>query len=150
MKEMIYEYKRGQPTYILDRGTILGYEYLIISLGRHPCGYVCLDKDDIYYGKHYNDIPIDCHGGLTFSEDYITFLDYFEKYKCMTRQSIKDKWIIGWDYAHYGDYSPFDRSGKKWTTLEIKKHCYEVIKQLLFDNYNDTIKRTKELLEAIK
>ena len=67
----------------------------------------------------------------------------------MTKQSIKDKWIIGWDYAHYGDYSVFDGNGKKWSTLEIKKHCYEVIKQLLLDNHNDTIKRAKELLGEI-
>ena len=32
MKEMVYEYKRGQPTYILDKGHLYEYDYLIISL----------------------------------------------------------------------------------------------------------------------
>ena len=147
MKEMIYEYERGQPAFVLDRGYFLGYEYLVISLGRHPCAYVCVDANNQYYGKHYDDIHIECHGGVTFAEPTISFLEYSEKYKCMVRTSIKDKWIIGWDYAHYGDYSVFDRSGKKWTTQELKNECEQVIKQLITQENNRTQKQIKEMIQ---
>ena len=44
------------------------------------------------------------------------------------------KYVIGWDYAHYGDYLP-DASGaygahKKWNTTEIVNEVTEVCKQL--------------------
>lgn len=131
MIEMKYEYEKGQKAFALDRGMYKGYEYLIISLGRHPCGYVILaDKDNEYYGKPYDEIPIDCHGGITYAESEITFLEYSEKYKCMILTSIKDKWIIGWDYAHYGDYTVFDNYGRKYSTQEIKQECKQVINQL--------------------
>ena len=130
MWKMEYKYKRGQPAFALDRGVYDGYEYLVISLGRHPCGYVILTEDNKYFGKFYDDIPINCHGGLTFSDSKISFLEWSEKYKCMVRTSIKDKWIIGWDYAHYGDYTVFDRYGDRHTTEEILKECKNVINQL--------------------
>lgn len=41
---------------------------------RHPelniswrCGYVRLPKDHPFAGQDYGDLPIDCHGGLTYS-----------------------------------------------------------------------------------
>lgn len=131
MIEMVYKYKQGQPTFVLNRGIYKGYEYLVISLGRHPTAYVCLTEKDEYFGKHYDEIYIDCHGGITYAEPTISFLEWSEKYKCMVRTSIKDKWIIGWDYAHYGDYDIWSRSGRKYTTKEITQECKKVIKQLI-------------------
>ena len=150
MKEMVYEYERGQPTVLLNRGKCGDYEYLVISLGRHPCGYVCLTENNKNFGKFYDDIHIDCHGGLTFSENKISFLEYSDKYKCMVRTSIKDKWIIGWDYAHYGDYTTFDtfdQSGKRYTTQEITSECLYVIAQLLIEEINDNIECIIEKVE---
>ena len=91
MWKMEYKYKRGQPAFALDRGVYDGYEYLVISLGRHPCGYVILTEDNKYFGKFYDDIPINCHGGLTFSDSKISFLEWSEKYKCMVRTRIRFK-----------------------------------------------------------
>ena len=130
MIEMKYEYEKGQPAFVLNRGEYKGYEFLVISLGRHPCGYVCLTEENKYFGKFYDEIPIECHGGLTYSEPKISFLEWSDKYKCMVRTSIEDKWIIGWDYAHYGDYTVFDRYGDKHTTQEITEECKSVINQL--------------------
>ena len=45
-----------------------GWTYSIITFGTHPCAYVDV-KDTMFDGKFYADIPIECHGGLTYSAD---------------------------------------------------------------------------------
>lgn len=99
-----------------------GLTYYIVTLGPYPCAYVNV-KDTIFDGKFYSDIPIECHGGLTYSENYL--------------QEIEDKgWFIGWDYAHWGDYTAYSKAfnltrTKKWTIEEIKEECKNVIDQLI-------------------
>lgn len=63
--------------------------------GGYINGYVTIPKEHPYYEKHYDDMEIDCHGGLTFSE-------------------ISDnKYMIGFDCAHSGDYVPSMQKFKK-------------------------------------
>lgn len=119
MKPMIYN-KLGDME-ILDNGIYNGYQYWIVSYGSHPCAYVQLPKNHLYYGKGYDNIPINCHGGLTFSGEH---------------ESICDGFLIGWDYAHAGDYHTFanpfitDEKLKRWTTEEILGEVMKVITQL--------------------
>lgn len=126
MKPMVYK-KRGDIE-ILDNGVYNGYQYWIVSYGSHPCAYVELPKDHKYYGKDYADIPIDCHGGITYSGCH---------------DKISNSFLIGWDYAHCDDYlycnstkflgsdvQSFLDSGKKWTTEEIFEEVKQVIDQL--------------------
>jgi hypothetical protein len=63
-----------------------GYDYKVVlqSLG-HRCGYVILPKGHKLEGKDYYDIPISCHGGLTYGS--------WEK----------DRYVIGFDCAHSWD-----------------------------------------------
>jgi len=56
---------------------------------KHLCGYVILDKYNNFFGKCYDDIPVQVHGGLTYSED------------------DDDNWIVGFDCAHSGDLTPY-------------------------------------------
>lgn len=75
-----------------------------------------------YHGKPYGEIPVDCHGGLTYSHDRINAL-----------AGNADGWWIGWDYAHFGDYNELLEpisEWKKWTTAEIFEEMKEVIEQL--------------------
>lgn len=52
-------------------------------------GYVALSKGHPDYGKDYDDIDVEVHGGLTFSQE----VEYQnEKY-----------WVVGFDTAHLGD-----------------------------------------------
>lgn len=39
---------------------------LFMPMG-YRCGYVRLPKKNKYYGKSYDDIPVDCHCGLTYA-----------------------------------------------------------------------------------
>lgn len=60
--EMIYQ---NRMTYkILALGEFDNYEYKIVSMGTHPCAYVKLSADNIYYRHSYRNIPIYVHGGL--------------------------------------------------------------------------------------
>jgi hypothetical protein len=53
------------------------------SLG-HLCGYIQVDADHPWYGKGYDEIDADVHGGMTYS----------------------DKGEFGFDCAHAGDLVP--------------------------------------------
>ncbi|MDE6833340.1 MAG: hypothetical protein K2J39_03695 [Ruminococcus sp.] len=124
MKEMIY--KNKSVAELLDSGTYKDYEYAIVSRGFSPCAYVKLPEGHTYYGLDYDDIPVECHGGLTYSDYYIDGMP------------SGSGWWIGWDYGHCCDYSGFminenwhDISRyKKWTTTEILEEVKRVIDQL--------------------
>lgn len=78
-------------------GSYKDYEYLIvfISMG-HRCGYVAIPENHKYSKEtDYNDLFIDCHGGLTFmSPDHVL--------KDLLSNPSKEQWI-GFDCAHCYD-----------------------------------------------
>lgn len=49
-------------------------------------GYVVLTKGHNYNGVDYDDIPVECHRGLTFGA-----------------YDDNDNWVIGFDCNHFGD-----------------------------------------------
>ena len=130
MKEMIYSSKSKRE--VLDTGYCLGLLYYIINLGSHPVAYVKIPENSKYYGRDDYDMDIDVHGGITYSKDYLW----------ISKKQKINGWFIGWDYAHYGDYSAYEEKlparfrteGKKWTTEEIfkdvKEACYQIQKEI--------------------
>lgn len=111
--EMVYQEKRERT--LLACGTHKGLDYYVVSLGTHPCAYVDykdynVDEDDIY-----------CHGGVTYHEG-VLYLPEGPLYGN----------IIGWDYAHSGDYVTFSFfPGMKHTTDEMIADCIDVIEQIV-------------------
>ena len=77
IKDFIYKDHRCFIRHVIARG---GCENWL-------CGYVEIPRESKYYGIDYDDIPVRCHGGLTFSD----FIDE------------NDVYIIGFDCNHYGD-----------------------------------------------
>lgn len=63
---------------------------LFMPMG-YRCGYVGLPKENKYYGKSYDDIPVDCHCGLTYSS------------RKLHTQSDASTWWIGFDCGHCCD-----------------------------------------------
>lgn len=127
MKEMTYTKKRTFD--ILYFGIHRDIRFWVISYGTHPCVYVDATKfraklgSDLIYSA-----PIHPHGGITYDEDNLRNVwdeacDGFEPGKCR---------IIGWDYAHLGDYDTFGviSSGKKWTTPELIDDARQMIDEL--------------------
>ena len=121
---MIYSAKRLKSPEMLADGEYKGFHFYVLNLGTHPCAYVDVTETDLN-GKDYTDIDISCHGGLTYSEEYLHTVD-------------KKGWFIGWDYAHYGDFAGHELNmpvymrtgGKRWTTAEIVEECKQVIDQI--------------------
>lgn len=126
MKEMIYQ--ATDKIELLDTGTCEGYTYYILNLGTHPTAYVQIPENHKYYNKEYEEINLDVHGGITYSRNRLY----------LSKEEKIDGWFIGWDYAHWGDYTGYEENmpeecktrGKKWTTKEIQEEVYEACRQL--------------------
>ena len=74
--------------------TYKGYECAIIGQARgHRCGYICIPREHPAYELHYDDINIDVHGGLTYSESSNNY----------PIESKEPKFWIGFDCAHFND-----------------------------------------------
>ena len=123
-REMVYRPKRLSPQQ-LTKGTYKGLDYYVLNLGTHPCAYIDVTGTSID-GVEYEEVDIECHGGLTYSRPFLATVD-------------KPGWFIGWDYSHYGDFSGTDMmfppelqfGGKQWTTKEIVVHCFQAIDQMV-------------------
>lgn len=115
-KEMKYQSRLFEAEKLAE-GEVGEYNWLVLSLGSYPCGYVSVPKNHPFYGKRYLEIEdkIEVHGGLTFSGKL---------------HSLDGLWF-GWDYAHGGDFTfPYTMTGDKlWSTQEIVDECLKVIKQ---------------------
>lgn len=127
MIEMVYFPKRFNKGVILEHGNKDGFNYWVLNFGTHPCCYVEIPKGHKYYNVDNDEINVNCHGGLTYSNSYL---------KSVTGDEPTDRWFIGWDYAHYGDFCGYyvELSTRNqdhiYTTKELVRDCLEVIEQL--------------------
>lgn len=135
IKEM--KYKTESIRELLCNAIYRGYHFYILNLGTHPTAYVEIPKISKFYRKHYDDIDILVHGGLTYSNEELRIGD---------NTKMTNSWFIGWDYAHYNDYLgsnalfgkfESDEFNKKWTTEEMIKDCFSVIDQLIEGENNE-------------
>lgn len=84
-------------------------------------GYVLIPKDNHLHGKHYDDINVDVHGGLTFSGLVDTkMVEDWELDK-----EDEGKWCVGFDTSHYGD------NLSKWSKEKVQEETERLKEQLL-------------------
>ena len=102
--------------------------YMVMRGPSALCAYIGIPEDHPLAGFDYDDISLDCHGGLTFSSIGDGKLRPFDYY-----------WY-GWDYSHLGDAATYyyDKiykdifkhhlfgNDKKWTIQEVRDEAYEV------------------------
>lgn len=76
-------------------------------------GYVAVPKGHVAFGKDYDSLPIDVHGGLTFGQQGQKEKDGW--------WGDSDLWWFGFDTAHAGDrvQSDYSREGHWWTLEEV-------------------------------
>ena len=122
VKDMVYTKEKTRELLYHDKYN--GYEYYILSLESHPTAYIEIPKGFELYGVYYDNIDLDVHGGLSYSDEYLKISD----------DTISDSWFIGWDYSHsidyveYKDVTNYDKEIlKKWTTEEIIEECKNAI-----------------------
>ena len=89
-------------------------------------GYVRIPENHPFYNKGYDDIKIECHGGLTFSGELEGETGFY----------------IGFDTAHYLDFMPFMAmiNGRDFPTIMeqttykdidyVRNECKEIVDQL--------------------
>lgn len=82
------------PERLLSSGIIEGYEWEVThnTMGSR-CGYVRLPKGHPWFGMPTFNMPVECHGGCTFSEPDTP----------CTKTGEDDGWWIGFDCAHSCD-----------------------------------------------
>lgn len=133
VKEMEYKpYNRDtspKKPEVLAEGYCMGYPFVIFSYYSHPCCYIQIPKKHILYGRDYDDCSINIHYGITYSAKKFPYETSFEG----------EGWVLGWDYAHAGDYYPriiyygsnYDENDyTKWTTEMLLTEVQEVAIQL--------------------
>lgn len=139
MKQIIYSCQRNFE--IIEKSFYKGFGYCIVNYGTYPCCYVALESSHPYYEKFMDDINLQCHGGITFT-------DYgFDSRGGVNEVIFSDKlWVLGWDYGHCGDFMGYYMDSlyglnkkqsvllksKKWTFEELLQDCKDVIEQLDF------------------
>ncbi len=104
--------------------------------GGHLCGYVQIPKNHFCFGKHYDLIEIDVHGGLTFSE------------------FVEDKYWIGFDCGHLGDLIPSNEKNKK---EHLSDKSFAILKELenssiffsTYKNINFCIDECKSMVDQL-
>lgn len=72
------------------------------GMGEHKwrCAYVVVPKENKLYEREYNELSLDVHGGVTFSE----YGDVFSGRTDGELKTLKDDdWVLGIDFAHGGD-----------------------------------------------
>lgn len=71
---------------------LYGYRCAIIFQPKgYRCGYVGVPKGHPYYGRGYHEVPIDCHGGLTYADSLLF------------GHPGNRLWWFGFDCCHAGD-----------------------------------------------
>lgn len=126
MKQM--QYLNDNKMEILYSGIYKGRYFCIVNIcGHHPCAYIEVKESFI-------DIEdtSPAHYGFTYAD---TLSHLKKKVNELTELDSEhlDNFFLGWDYAHWGDYTPtrflkedLDNE-KKWTTEEIFENVVEVI-----------------------
>ena len=115
-----------------------GFPCLIVrnpSLGT-LCGYVAMPPGHPWHGKHYGDLDVEVHGGLTFADACQGHICHVPK-----PGAPDDVWWLGFDMGHAWDiwpgYVALTRgfalegfSGASYKTVEyVRKECESVAAQ---------------------
>lgn len=86
----------------------------------HWCGYVAVLKDHPAFGKDYDKVDVDVHGGLTFANECGGIICH--------KSAENDKvWWFGFDCAHLYDLSPameLHRSKPGWPVSSDDRDIY--------------------------
>lgn len=82
------------------------------------CGYTAVKPDHPYYGKGYDDVEIEVHGGLTYAHEC-------QGEVCHEAEDDK-AWWFGFDCAHAYDLVPVadkardEKTRQAWITHDLK------------------------------
>lgn len=98
-----------------------GVRFMVMRGPNSLCAYVGVPLSHPLAGHDYDDVPLSCHGGLTFSEKG-------------GGKWPEGWWWYGWDYAHSGDAATYERlrswgSGDEvqWTPAMVEDDSWSAV-----------------------
>lgn len=107
---------------MLPSGTGVGYAN----------GYVAVPKDHPFFGRGYDDVDVEIHGGLTFScsgSKIKTDLPETEVLEGCLYDLDEDWWVFGFDTCHYQDsLENWPREAVIDETLRLKQQLEDAYK----------------------
>lgn len=113
------ELKDVEPGTILHDEIKDGIRFIVMRGPSALCAYVGVPSDHPLAGFDYEGVPVNCHGGLTFSRE--------------GGDEWPEGWYwYGWDYAHAGDAVLFDRQyglgdDVEWAVDDVIKDSWGAI-----------------------
>ena len=111
-------YNDSKKSKIIKKSTYRGNKYFVVSMnGYYPTAYVETEKE-LDYDEVNGKVAV--YGGFTFSGK-------------LNMKGMINKIVIGWDYAHGGDFASFfpEIGGNVYTVAEIENECKKCIDQLI-------------------
>lgn len=110
-----------------------GFECLLV---RNPatlfwCGYVGVPKGHKFYEKEYDDLDIDVHGGLTYSNKCNAPICHF-----VPDDKLDDLWWFGFDCGHAFDLAPMRPT--RFDTYRDEDYVIKEVKRLADQLYDQT------------
>ena len=122
-----------------------GVRFIIMRGPSSLCAYVGVPTSHPLANKSYDNLPIDCHGGLTYSGEGGS-----GKYR------PEGFFWYGWDYGHCDDYAFYYddqrhslpeliKNGKKWLVKDVIEDSWSAI----YD-FKKLIKLTEEIISFPK
>lgn len=95
-------------------------------------GYVAVPRDHPFFGKDYDDVDIEAHGGLTFAapgSNISKDLPETEVLEGCLYDLDEDWWVFGFDTCHYSDsLENWPREVVIEETLNLKRQLEEAYK----------------------
>lgn len=118
-----------------------GFPCLIIrTQSGYLCGYVAIESNHPDYDKDYNEVNVECHGGLTYGERCSGHICHIPK-----PGKPDDVYWLGFDHAHSRDYSPANNIYKMKYGTHFNRMENETYKDINF-----VTKGVKHLAEQLK
>ena len=104
-------------SYLVKRWTAFGFDCAVTRGEVSLCGYARVPEGHPYCGKHYDDIDVSVHGGITFCQ----------------RAKGGGMWF-GFDTAHYDDWwgdarIGYEHTGRVWTVQDVVKETERMAEQ---------------------
>lgn len=99
-----------RPECVLSSGFHKGFQWTTVhNTSGYRCGYIRLPEGHPWHGKHYDDVNVEVHGGLTFSEP---------DEEC-DAPGNDDAWWLGFDCAHGCDAADYELPGDHHTFRKL-------------------------------
>jgi hypothetical protein len=107
------------------------------------CGYVGVPREHLHYGKGWDDVNVDVHGGLTYASPCSGHICHVPK-----PGETEDVWWFGFDCAHAFDLMPALKTALQYATMglpEMKDPYPSVGGDPYCDTYRDLAYVTAEV-----